>query len=74
MATPQLLSTEQIDHINGVLALKAPGTQYGRISVKNARRQLAGEGFDGVQIDAMLDLRMIEVKHTHEAQGGHDAK
>lgn len=57
-----MLSTAQQNNINGVLAVYAPGTRYGDMSVARARQQLAGEGFSDTQIDAMLDLRRIEPK------------
>lgn len=57
------VSTEQRDHINAVLAQKAPGTRFGPMKVRSARRHLTGEGFTEYQIDAMLELRRIEFKN-----------
>lgn len=57
-----MLSTEQRNHINGILAWARPGTRYGDMSVERARTQLLGDGFDDTTVEAMLDLRKVEPK------------
>lgn len=59
-----MLTAQQREDINTALATLSPGTIYGPMREATARKQLAGEGFDDIQIEAMLTGRGMEIKRS----------